>query len=113
MLTPSQAADMRRLVIKFGDCVGADDPDRWFPPEPQWATGTIPGDVAARMAEYERTAATLCADCPVKAECLALALHEESSLPRSWIHGVRGGLAPWRRYQMRRYRRRVASREVA
>ena len=113
MLTPSQAADMRRLVIKFGDCVGNSDPDQWFPPEPTKGGAESQEAYEARRAEYERIAATLCAGCPVRVECLELALHEEADLPRSWIHGVRGGLAPWRRYQMRRYRRRVASREVA
>ncbi|MBG0828212.1 WhiB family transcriptional regulator [Planomonospora sp. ID67723] len=104
-------------VVKRGACVGAADPDAWFPPEPMPHGGEPTEAVKARRAEYEATARRLCGDCPVRAECLELALREEHDLPRTWFHGIRGGTAPWERqnivYNRRRTVRRLAARQAA
>ena len=113
MLTPTEVADLRWTVVWFGDCVDAPDPDAWHPDEPRKGGAETQEAYESRKATYEYVAADLCAGCPVKAECLTLALDEEVDLPRSWIHGVRGGLAPWQRYQKLRTIRRHARREVA
>jgi hypothetical protein len=107
-VAPENTDKLRQTVNRYGICVGSPDPDAWFPPEPTQGGAEHADAVEARRAAYEQTALNLCGDCPVRAECLTLALHEEDELPRSWIHGVRGGTAPWQRWQMRRYRRRVA-----
>jgi hypothetical protein len=104
--------NQRRAVNQYGICVGSADPDAWFPPEPIRSGHDDADAVAARKASYEQTAKTLCAGCPVRNECLALALREEADLPPSWIHGVRGGTAPWERQNMRRNRQRAAARRA-
>ena len=78
-----------------GDHEHADD---WFLPEPQ-APST-----RARIA-YEREAERLCSSCPVRAECLELALRTEATQP-AW--GIWGGLAPWQRTPLVRARQRAA-----
>lgn len=113
MLTPTEVAELRWTVVWFGDCIDAPDPDAWHPEEPRKGGTESQEAYEARRAQYERTAKDLCADCPVRVECLRLALDEEYDLPRSWIHGVRGGKAPWQRYQMRRTIRRNARKAVA
>lgn len=99
--TPDEVTQLRRTVIRFGVCVGAPQPDMWFPPEP------APHEIA-RRARYEGIARMLCADCPVKAECLSLALWEERDLPSWDVHGIRGARAPWQRARMQRANRRPA-----
>jgi hypothetical protein len=100
-LPTAPQADVRALydsvladrIDRAGKCVGARIPDRWIPedePDPQWT--------AARE-KYETKARTLCAGCPVTAECLELALRDEarSDYPPS---GIYGGRAPWERFVM-------------
>ncbi|MGV9534014.1 WhiB family transcriptional regulator [Streptosporangium sandarakinum] len=99
-------------VASAGACVGAADPDAWFPPEPSFHGGGSAETVRARRAEYEAVAHRLCGDCPVRAECLELALREEHDLPRTWFHGIRGGTAPWARRNMVHNRRRTARRDA-
>lgn len=103
-------------VVRYGMCVGATDPDAWFPPEPSPHSGEPPEAVRARRTEYEAVARRLCGDCPVRAECLELALREEYDLPRTRFHGIRGAATPWERRNMvhnrRRTARRLASRQV-
>ncbi len=113
MLTKTEAADLARIVRSDGDCVGSPNPDAWHPDEPRKGGAESQEAYEARKATYEYVAADLCASCPVKAECLELALDEEATLPRSWVHGVRGGLAPWQRHQMGLHRRLIARQEVA
>lgn len=106
--TPDEVTQLRRTVNRFGVCVGDPDPDAWFPPEPRQSGTDTPGMFAARRARYEREARALCHGCPVKAECLSLALWEERDEPPSCVHGVRGATAPWQRVRMR-WNRVVAS----
>jgi hypothetical protein len=108
MTTATLALD----VITSGACVGSTDPDAWFPPEPAQGGNVSAEAVAMRRADYENTARSLCGGCSVQAECLELALREESNLPRTWIHGIRGGTAPWQRENLIRYRKRLAARVV-
>jgi WhiB family redox-sensing transcriptional regulator len=91
-------AQVSAIVTEFGVCSGTGD-DRWYPDvEP---TGE------RDRAEYEATARKVCADCPVRAECLDLALRTES---RHGVrpHGIWGGTAPWERERMLRSIRRRA-----
>ena len=70
------------------------DPDAWFPGRGQ--------HVAARRAIQ------VCGRCPVRAECLELAL----SGADSWggiVHGVWGGTTPNERIQLRRQRKETAA----
>lgn len=88
-------------------------PRRLVPPEPA-RSGSEPTDaIAARRADYENVARALCADCPLRAECLELALREEHDLPRTWVHGIRGGTAPWQRARLIVRRRRIAAQQSA
>ncbi|GGS97792.1 hypothetical protein GCM10010156_65000 [Planobispora rosea] len=107
-------AVLARQVILHGACVGSSNPDAWFPPEP---TSRSDAGKDLALVEYEATARQLCGSCPVRAECLELALREEYDLPRSWFHGIRGGAAPWERQTMvsnrRRTARRLAARQTA
>lgn len=106
-------ATLSRRVLNAGACVGSSNPDAWFPPEPA-RSGSEPTDaIAARRADYENTARALCADCPMRAECLELALREEHDLPRTWVHGIRGGTAPWQRARLIVRRRRIAAQQSA
>jgi hypothetical protein len=77
--------------------------DDWFLPEPQ-ATST------RARASYEREAERLCGPCPVRAECLELALRTEADR-LGW--GVWGGLAPWQRRRLVDARRRAAGSDAA
>lgn len=113
--------EVRWTVTTFGTCTNSPTPDAWFPPEPPlWTNPQTDEPTDMRLAqwdkdaraEYEEFAKTLCKGCPVAVSCLELALHEEERLPRSEIHGVSGGKAPWQRWQIRRYRRQVAARET-
>lgn len=109
-------AELARNVTTRGACVGTATPDAWFPPEPVRSGSESAETVAARRGDYENTARALCAGCPVLAECLELALREETGLPRTWIHGIRGGTAPWRReniIESRKRRIRRADRQAA
>lgn len=103
---------LRLATTTRGACLRAPDPDAWFPPEPKQGGAESAQAVEARRAEYVATAQTLCHGCPVLAECLELALHEEQDLPRTWIHGIRGGKAPWQRANILQYRRRAAARRT-
>jgi hypothetical protein len=100
---------LARQVTRQGDCVGSTDPDRWFPPEPVNPGGGSTAYLAAREV-YEERALQLCRPCPVRAACLELALREEIKIPRTWIHGIRGGIAPWQRHNLIRNRQRSAMR---
>ncbi|MFC3982829.1 WhiB family transcriptional regulator [Streptosporangium jomthongense] len=110
LITPTPT--LSRRVLGAGVCVSSDDPDAWFPPEPSPSGGEPVEAVKARRAEYEAIARRLCGGCPVRAECLELALREEHDLPRTWFHGIRGGTAPWERQNMVHNRRRIARRAV-
>lgn len=99
-----RSSELRDRTQRQGLCAG--DPehaDDWFLPEPA-TTST-----GARLA-YEREAERLCSPCPVRAECLEVALRNEVGRP-SW--GIWGGLAPWQRVLLIRARRSVAQTEVA
>lgn len=61
-------ATLRQRITEYGDCLGAANPDEWFPTEPR---------TEEAQAEYEQTARELCADCPVIAECLGGCRHDE------------------------------------
>ncbi|GAA3096453.1 WhiB family transcriptional regulator [Streptosporangium carneum] len=112
-VTAASTPTLSRRVLGVGACVGSADPDAWFPSEPSPNGGEPTEAVMARRAEYEATARRLCRDCPVRAECLELALREEYDLPRTWFHGIRGGTAPWKRQSMVYNRRRTARRMAA
>ncbi|WP_158642406.1 WhiB family transcriptional regulator [Actinomadura sp. WAC 06369] len=94
-LTLSQLSE---TVTDSGTCVGTAD-DRWHPDvEPTGERG---------RAEYESHARKVCADCPVRSQCLLLALKTESQYGVQ-SHGIWGGTAPWERERMlRRIRRRT------
>ncbi|MCP2365779.1 hypothetical protein HD597_012883 [Nonomuraea thailandensis] len=100
------AAELSRQVQQQGVCRTADDPDAWFPPEPNRSGRESKEAWQARRAAYEQTAERLCGGCPARAACLELALQEEAKLPRTWVHGVQGGKAPWQRQAMLRSRTR-------
>jgi hypothetical protein len=93
------SSDALRHRVELGDCSGAQNDD-WFPPEPEAKSP------AARV-RYEATARQLCGGCPVRAECLELALRDEAR-PYVMPHGIFGGLAPWERKKLNRGRRRRA-----
>lgn len=103
---------LRQLTMTRGDCIGATDPDAWFPREPPHGVESSKAVQESREV-YEATARQLCGGCPVRAECLELALREEAGLPRTWLHGIRGGTAPWTRENIIRSRKRRAAREAA
>jgi hypothetical protein len=105
-------AVLRRCVAVKGACVGTSNPDAWFPSEPPQFNGDTPEALADKRAAYEEVARTLCGTCTVRAECLELALREEAVLPRTWLHGVRGGTAPWQRLNLIRQRQRAAQRDA-
>jgi WhiB family redox-sensing transcriptional regulator len=92
-------SDVLRHRVALGDCscLGTDE---WFPPEPDARHTRSRG-------AYEERARALCADCPVKAECLELALRAEGR-PYGTPHGIFGGMAPWERQNLLRSRRRRA-----
>lgn len=72
------------------------DPRLWFV-EP----GGRPADRAlARL---------FCRRCPVRPDCLALAMDAEEGLPAHKRHGVFGGLGPTQRYELEQRGRRAAS----
>lgn len=103
-------SSFRLAVATRGGCIGAPDPDAWFPDEP-----TPTGDPLTDLVErgvHEEQARTLCDGCPVRALCLELALHEERNLQRSEIHGVRGGKTARQRWNIRRGRRQAAARQT-
>jgi Transcription factor WhiB len=82
-----------------GLCAGnPEHADAWFLPEPH-----EPSSRARSV--YEREAERLCSPCPVRAECLELALRTEASRP-AW--GIWGGLAPWQRTPVVRARQLAA-----
>jgi hypothetical protein len=99
-------AELTRQVQQQSLCRRADNPDAWFPPEPNRSGGESKEAWAARRAAYEKTAERRCAGCPVAAACLELALREEAKLPRTWTHGIRGAKAPWQRQAILRSRKR-------
>jgi hypothetical protein len=68
-----------------GACVGLDNPEVMFP---------------STEAET-RDAKRVCLGCTVRPECLAAAMEEEGSTARATRHGVRGGLDPDERYDLR------------
>ncbi|MET8140004.1 WhiB family transcriptional regulator [Sphaerisporangium sp. NPDC005288] len=105
--------DLHRRVLAGGLCVGTEEPDAWFPREPPEFTGGSAEALAEKRAAYEAIALDLCGPCPVRAECLELALREEIVLPRTWVHGIRGGTAPWQRLNLIRQRQRAAQRKAA
>jgi transcription factor WhiB len=105
--------DLARLVGTNGKCVGAADPDAWFPREPHQGGAETAEAVANRRADYERNARDLCAGCPLTSACLELALREEIDLPRTRVHGIRGGTAPWERLRLLPRRRRAIAQAVS
>lgn len=98
------SSELSARIDTSGTCSGTAD-DAWHPEDdPTTEEG---------RAEYEAIARALCRDCPVKAECLILALRTEA---RSGVesHGIWGGTAPWERKRMiRRTKRRAARRAAA
>lgn len=57
-----------------------------------------PGEDTEKLVERdEYAAAALCADCPVKAECLAQAMRDEKGKPLRLRTGIMGGLTPKQR----------------
>jgi hypothetical protein len=100
-----RAADLPTPVLVHrvgaaGLCADTAD-DRWFPAEPHH-------DASQQAREaYEEYARKACEGCPVRADCLELALRIEDR-PGVRAHGVWGGLAPWARTALRRARRRRA-----
>lgn len=81
---------LQLTVTTKGSCVDSPDAETWFP-----ATAT-PDD-----------AKKACAGCPVRAECLELALHRDEK------HGIWGGTTPEERLLMRRRTLRAARQAVA
>jgi WhiB family redox-sensing transcriptional regulator len=77
------------LVIRHAQCSDGDlDPDQWFPVS----------DDPAQARQEAAAAIAICATCPVRGQCLALAL-------RHWDigqHGVWGGLIAADRARLRR-----------
>ncbi|MBB2742896.1 UNVERIFIED_ORG: hypothetical protein FHR35_002718 [Microbispora rosea subsp. rosea] len=98
---------LTRRVVTRGACVGTKEPDAWFPPEPTPQRNEPVEALIAKREQYEALAQQLCKPCPVRAECLELALREEAQLPRTWLHGIRGGTAPWQRLNLIVQRRRA------
>jgi len=114
LVTPT--TDLYQAVVTHGKCVGSAHPDDWFPAEPSAPPKLDPrrrGAFKRARQRYEETARLLCGGCPVRMECLEYALRAEAGMPLTWIHGIFGGLAPWERARIIRYRRRAAMREVA
>jgi WhiB family transcriptional regulator, redox-sensing transcriptional regulator len=68
------------------------DPDEWFP---------LTVDVG-RAREQAARAIAVCAECPVRAECLELSLRHSFSIG---AYGVWGGLVAGERRELRRRRR--------
>ena len=67
------------------------DPDEWFP---------LTADVA-RAREQAARAIAICAECPVRPDCLELSLRHSFGIG---AHGVRGGLVAEERRALRRRR---------
>lgn len=104
----SDSAHLRRLqdaIEERGLCTrpGA-DPDRWFPEEPS-------GHATAKRRFYEKAAQARCHGCPVKNTCRVATLLEEQALlgKNDKAAGIRGGLAPWVRDEIRLNASRHAS----
>lgn len=96
---------LRHRIAVAGLCADTMSDD-WFPHEPS-ATATN------GRAAYELVAREQCEGCEVKAECLILALRDESRYGVK-AHGIFGGLAPWERENLaRNQRRRVQAQAVA
>ena len=88
-----------RITSPQAHCVGRSvDPDEWFPP---------PAEPAKARSQAARALA-LCADCPVRAECLELSLRQWDGAGRYGIWG--GMLAPERRTLRRKW---LAGRSVS
>ena len=68
------------------------DPDEWFP---------LTADVGRARVQAARAIA-ICAECPVRADCLELSLRRSSGIG---AHGVWGGLVAGERRELRRRRR--------
>lgn len=96
-------APTRVLVARVGAAGDCSDTatDAWFPTEPH-------EDYPAARARYERQARELCGGCPVRAECLELALRDEAQRGVK-RHGIWGGTAPWERQRLHRARVRRAA----
>jgi WhiB family transcriptional regulator, redox-sensing transcriptional regulator len=87
-LTDEQLA--ASLMSPLARCSGtATDPDEWFP---------VAAVVAAARAEAERALA-LCAECPVRAECLEMSLRQWRTIGK---YGIWGGLVEAERAAARR-----------
>lgn len=50
----------------------------------------------------------VCAECPVRLECLVYALKSEKGLARQYRHGIYGGLSPQQRHDLANSRKRTA-----
>jgi WhiB family redox-sensing transcriptional regulator len=83
--------DWREQAACFG--IPTREYDPWF------ATGKT------ASSEYD-VARRVCADCPVRRLCLEDALRTEAEGPESDVHGVRGGLTPNERIDLRRGKKR-------
>lgn len=68
----------------IGDCTGDENPDRWFPTQPN---GGWPPTVLRGMVPEIRYAINVCNSCPKKQECL-----EEGLKPINLAHGIWGGV---------------------
>ena len=81
------------LVYRQARCATSRlDPDEWFP---------LTADVG-RAREQAARAIAICAECPVRADCLELSLSHWSGIG---AHGVWGGLVAEERRELRRRRR--------
>ena len=72
------------------------DPDEWFP---------LTADVGRARVQAARAIA-ICAECPVRADCLELSLRHSFGIG---AHGVWGGLVAGERRKLRRRRRAAGS----
>jgi WhiB family redox-sensing transcriptional regulator len=75
------------------------DPELWF------------ADGMGNAPSYRNLdqAKSICADCPVRRECLEDALHQESGRAAEARHGIRAGLTPADRYNLHRHNRKKAA----
>lgn len=78
-------------ALHLGDCAPhhGGDPDAWFPPGDAATSGQA-------LAASARLAKELCADCPVRLECLEFSLRSPLG-----AFGVWGGTAAWERRAIR------------
>ena len=67
-----------------------------------------PGPFFPQKGENTARARAICADCPVRPECLDYALAVEATLPQAEWHGIFGGTVPGERRAIQERRRSAA-----